>query len=60
EGMLSGQSCGCALAAAITVAERLAIEGKPGYIVAIFPDGGEKYLSTPVFSGETMHYADGI
>jgi len=60
EGILSGLSCGCALAAALTLAERLAAEGKPGYIVAIFPDGGEKYLSTPVFSGETMHYADGI
>ena len=60
EGILSGQSCGCALGAAITVAERLAAADKPGHIVAIFPDGGEKYLSTPVFSGETMHYADGI
>ncbi len=60
EGILSGQSCGCAAAAALTVAERLAAEGRPGHIVAIFPDGGEKYLSTPVFSGETMHYADGI
>jgi S-sulfo-L-cysteine synthase (O-acetyl-L-serine-dependent) len=60
EGILSGLSCGCALAAALSVAERLAQAGKPGHIVAIFPDGGEKYLSTPVFSGETMHFADGI
>lgn len=60
EGILSGLSCGCALAAALSVAENLAERGEPGYIVAIFPDGGEKYLSTPVFSGETMHFADGI
>ena len=60
EGILSGQSCGCVMAAALKLAERLAKNGEPGYIVVIFPDGGEKYLSTPVFSGETMHYADGI
>jgi len=60
EGILAGQSCGCALAAALKVGERLANKGKPGYIVMIFPDGGEKYLTTPVFSGETMHFAEGI
>jgi len=60
EGILAGQSCGCAMAAALTLGERLAAAGEPGYIVVIFPDGGEKYLTTPVFSGETMHYADGI
>jgi len=60
EGILAGQSCGCALAAALKVGQRLADEGKPGYIVMIFPDGGEKYLTTPVFSGETMHFAEGI
>jgi len=60
EGILAGQSCGCAMAAALTLSERLAAAGKSAYIVAIFPDGGEKYLTTPVFSGETMHFADGI
>ena len=60
EGILSGQSCGCALAAAMTLAERLADAGKPGRIVTIFPDGGEKYLTTPVFSGDTVHFAEGI
>jgi len=59
EGILAGQSCGCALAAALQVAERLAANHKPGRIVAIFPDGGEKYLTTPVFAGE-VHYAEGI
>lgn len=53
EGILCGQSCGCALAVALEVAEELAAHALPGNIVCIFPDGGEKYLSTPVF-------ADGI
>ena len=61
EGILSGQSCGCALAASLKVAEKLAENGEPGEIVAIFPDGGEKYLSTPVFAGsDRVSYAEGI
>jgi cysteine synthase B len=61
EGLLSGQSCGCALAAALDVAERLAEAGQAGEIVAIFPDGGEKYLSTPVFAGSNrVGYGEGI
>lgn len=61
EGILSGQSCGCALAAAIRIAEQLAEQGKAGEIVAIFPDGGEKYLSTPVFAdSDRVHFGEGI
>jgi len=61
EGILSGQSCGCALAAALKVAEKLAETGEAGEIVAIFPDGGEKYLSTPVFAGsDRIGYGEGI
>ncbi|HXH64683.1 MAG TPA: cysteine synthase [Mariprofundaceae bacterium] len=60
EGILSGQSCGCATAAALTLAERLADDGRPATIVTIFPDGGEKYLSTPVFSSGSVRYAEGI
>ena len=61
EGILCGQSCGCALAAALKVAENLAEQNQPGEIVAIFPDGGEKYLSTPVFAGsDRVTYAEGI
>lgn len=61
EGILCGQSCGCALAAALKVAEGLAEEGKAGEIVAIFPDGGEKYLTTPVFAGsDRVSFAEGI
>jgi cysteine synthase B len=61
EGLLCGQSCGCALAAALNVAERLAEAGKAGEIVAIFPDGGEKYLSTPVFAAsDRVNCGEGI
>ncbi len=60
EGLLCGQSCGCAIAAAIRIAEGLASEGKAGHIVAIFPDGGEKYLTTAVFSGQRVSDGAGI
>lgn len=60
EGILAGQSSGCALAAALHVAERLADENIPGEIVVIFPDGGEKYLSTTVFSDDHIGFAEGI
>ena len=60
EGILCGQSCGCALAAALKVGEQLASEGKPGMIVAIFPDGGEKYLTTAVFADGTVFSGEGI
>lgn len=60
EGILAGQSCGCAAAAAIRIGERLAEEGKPGHIVTIFPDGGEKYLSTPVFTDGCVNSGGGI
>jgi cysteine synthase B len=60
EGILSGQSCGCALATALKIAEELADAGKPGEIVAIFPDGGEKYLTTPVFADGSVSSGEGI
>ncbi|MFC1537034.1 PLP-dependent cysteine synthase family protein [Pseudomonadota bacterium] len=60
EGILSGQSCGCALATALKVAEELTEAGEPGEIVAIFPDGGEKYLSTPVFADGSVSSGEGI
>ncbi|WP_456433016.1 cysteine--tRNA ligase [Thermosulfuriphilus sp.] len=46
EGIFVGMSAGAAMAAA----HRLAREIKEGLIVAIFPDGGERYLSTSLFS----------
>jgi S-sulfo-L-cysteine synthase (O-acetyl-L-serine-dependent) len=42
EGLLMGQSSGAAMWAAIEVAKKL----RNGVIVVIFPDGGDKYLST--------------
>jgi len=41
EGLFVGHSSGAALAAAVTVAEKL----EQGVLVVMFPDGGDRYLS---------------
>lgn len=44
-GLLVGPSGGANIAGALRVARRLADEGKPGLIVTILADSGERYLS---------------
>ncbi len=46
EGLLVGISSGAACSAAIRIAERL---GKGRRVVTVFPDNGERYISTGVF-----------
>lgn len=48
EGLFVGMSSGAAMAAAIEEAKKI----KKGMVVAIFPDSGERYLSTSLFAFE--------
>lgn len=50
EGLFVGMSSGAAVAAAL----RKAREVDEGMIVVILPDGGERYLSTPLFTGVSL------
>ena len=50
EGVFVGMSAGAAMAAAIGKARDIS----EGVIVAILPDGGERYLSTPLFTGVSL------
>src|SRR3984885_11552872 len=49
EGILSGISCGAAVAAAVRVAGEPAMKGKT--FVVILPDTGERYLTSALFDG---------
>ncbi len=49
EGMLSGISCGAAMAAALRLAFDPSFEGKT--IVVLLPDLAERYLTGPLFEG---------
>ena len=48
EGVLVGIASGAAVWAALTLARRSENRGKT--IVALLPDGGDRYLSTPMFA----------
>jgi cysteine synthase A len=49
EGILSGISCGAAMAAALRIAAEKEFAGRT--LVVILPDSGERYLSGPLFEG---------
>ncbi len=46
EGILAGMSSGAAMAGAYQLAQEI----EEGVLVTFFPDGGERYLSTPLYS----------
>jgi cysteine synthase len=53
EGILCGISCGAALWAALQVARRP--ERKGQLVVVMFPDSGERYLTTPLSDNPEAH-----
>ncbi|OPL13053.1 MAG: cysteine--tRNA ligase [delta proteobacterium ML8_D] len=54
EGLFVGMSSGAAMAAALSLAAKL----EQGLMVVIFPDRGDRYLSTDIFSVPQVEQAD--
>lgn len=50
EGILAGVSCGAAMAVAHRISQQDTHKGKT--IVAVLPDSGERYLTSPLFEGQ--------
>ncbi len=50
EGIFVGMSSGAAMRVALDMAQEM----EKGVVVAILPDGGERYLSTSLFASETV------
>ena len=48
-GLLVGQSCGAAMAAALSLANTI----EKGVVVTVFADSGEKYMSTPLWAASS-------
>lgn len=55
EGILAGISGGATLAAALQLAEHVPAGSR---ILAMLPDTGERYLSTPLFADVSVHMTD--
>ncbi len=49
EGIFVGQSSGAALKACVQLAKELSEKGERAVIVTVFPDGGDRYLTTALF-----------
>jgi len=49
EAVFAGQSSGAVLWACIKLARELTEKGEKAVIVTVFPDGGERYLTTALF-----------
>lgn len=52
QGLFAGPSSGAAVHAAVRWAEKMAARGEAGTIVTVLPDGGWKYLSEGIWTGD--------
>jgi cysteine synthase B len=52
EGYLVGISAATAMVGSLQIAEELAVEGKPGVLVTLFPDNAYKYLSESFWTAD--------
>jgi len=52
EAIFAGQSSGAVLKACLDLARELTERGEKAVIVTVFPDGGEKYLTTSLFESD--------